>query len=219
MDELLSEKEQVEKIRVWWKENGAFVIVGLVLGVGGIAGWNYWKAYKLSQAEQAGAVYAAMSAAAEVSNSELAAAELLTLENDYASSAYIDQGRLLMARLRVEEGDLGSAAEILGTLIKETDDPELELVARVRLARVLIADAAEDQALEVLSLDRAGVFAPRFHELRGDVFASRGETEAAREEYTLALAGGEPDVVDLQVVQFKLDALGDAAAGAGDEDS
>lgn len=219
MDELLSEKEQVEKLRIWWKENGAFVIVGLVLGIGLIAGWNYWKAYQLSQAEQAGAVYQAMTAAAGIGNTELAAAELLTLENDFASSAYTDQGRLLVARLRVEEGDLGGAADLLRTLVEETDDPELELVARVRLARVLIADAAGDQALDVLTLDRAGVFAPRFHELRGDVFASRGETEAAREEYALALAGGAADVIDIQVVQYKLDALGAAPAGSAEGDS
>ena len=37
MDELLSEKEQVEKLRQWWKENGPFVIGGLVLGVGDVA--------------------------------------------------------------------------------------------------------------------------------------------------------------------------------------
>ncbi len=219
MDELLSEREQIEKIRLWWKENGAFVIVGLALGIGGIAGWNYWQAYKLEQAEKAGATYAAMSAAVERGDSELALAELQTLESEFASSGYTDQGRLLMARLRVEQGDLAAAAELLRTLMDKSGDPELALVARLRLARVLIADGAGDEALEVLSLDRAGVFAPRFHELRGDVFAGRGEIEAAREEYTLALAAGSPDVVDTQVVQFKLDALGTPVIEAADEAS
>lgn len=219
MDELLSEKEQIEKIRSWWKENGAFVIVGLVLGIGGIAGWNYWQAYKLEQAEKAGAAFAAMSTAAERGDSESAAAELQVLESEFASSGYTDQGRLLMARLRVEQGDLGAAAALLRTLVDESRDPELALVARLRLARVLIADDAGDAALDVLSLDQAGVFAPRFHELRGDIFAGRGETEAAREEYTLALAAGSPDVLDTQVVQFKLDALGNPAIEAADGES
>ena len=219
MDELLSEREQIEKIRLWWKENGAFVIVGLALGIGGIAGWNYWQAYKLEQAEKAGAAYAAMSVAVERGDGELAAAELQTLESDFASSGYTDQGRLLMARLRVEQGDLAAAAELLRTLVDKSGDPELALVARLRLARVLIADGAGDEALGVLSLDRAGVFAPRFHELRGDIFAGRGEVEGAREEYTLALAAGSPDVFDTQVVQFKLDALGAPVSEAADEGS
>jgi len=219
VDELLSEREQIEKIRLWWKENGAFVIVGLALGIGGIAGWNYWQAYKLEQAEKAGAAYAAMSVAVERGDGELAAAELQTLESDFASSGYTDQGRLLMARLRVEQGDLAAAAELLRTLVDKSGDPELALVARLRLARVLIADGAGDEALGVLSLDRAGVFAPRFHELRGDIFAGRGEVEGAREEYTLALAAGSPDVFDTQVVQFKLDALGAPVSEAADEGS
>ena len=34
MDETLTEKEQIEEIRAWWKENGAYVIAGLVIGIG-----------------------------------------------------------------------------------------------------------------------------------------------------------------------------------------
>jgi predicted negative regulator of RcsB-dependent stress response len=219
VDELLSEKEQIEKILQWWKENGAFVIVGLALGIGGIAGWNYWQAYKLEQAEKAGATYAAMNTAVERGDRELAAAELQTLESEFSSSGYTDQGRLLMARMLVEQGDLGAAADLLRSLVEDTGDPELALVARLRLARVLIADGAGDEALDVLRLDRAGAFAPRFHELRGDVFAGRGETEAAREEYSLALAGDAPDVIDSQLVQFKLDALGVPVSEAADEES
>ena len=53
MDDYLSEKEQIERIRAWWKENGAWIIVGIGIGVLGLAGWNWWKAHKLEQAESA----------------------------------------------------------------------------------------------------------------------------------------------------------------------
>jgi len=219
VDDYLSEKEQIDKIRKWWKENGTFVIAGLVLGIGGIASWNYWHAYKLQQAEEAAAVYAAMTASVEGRNIAQAEAEFGTLESEYGSSAYIDQARLLVARVRVEEGDLAGAAAQLKTLVESTKDPELALIGRVRLARVLIADGVGDQALQVLSLNDAGIFAPKFHELRGDIFADRGEVEAAREEYVLALADGAGGVVDTQVIQFKLDALGGPAASDSQEDS
>jgi predicted negative regulator of RcsB-dependent stress response len=160
-----------------------------------------------------------MTASVERRDIAQAEAEFSTLESDYGSSAYMDQARLLVARVRVEEGDLAGAAAQLKTLVESTRDPELALISRVRLARVLIADGGGDEALQVLSLKDAGIFAPKFHELRGDIFAGRGEVEAAREEYALALADASGGVVDTQVIQFKLDALGGPAASDSQEDS
>ena len=219
MDDYLSEKEQIDKIRKWWKENGTFVIAGLVLGIGGIAGWNYWHAYKLQQAEEAGAVYAAIATNVDSRNFTQADAELDTLESDYGASPYLDQARLLIARVRVEQGDLAGAAVLLKKIVDDSSDPELALIARVRLARVLIADGVADEALQVLSLKDAGIFTPKFHELRGDIFAGRGEVEAAREEYLLAMTDSTGGVIDTQVIQFKLDALGAPVMGDSQEDS
>ena len=47
MDETLSEKEQIEEMKAWWKENGSYVIAGLILGVGGIWGFNAWRSSQL----------------------------------------------------------------------------------------------------------------------------------------------------------------------------
>ena len=57
MDEYLTDQQQAEKLQRWWKENGVFVIAGLVIGVGGLFGWRQWQDYKLEQAENASAVY------------------------------------------------------------------------------------------------------------------------------------------------------------------
>lgn len=218
MDDYLSEKEQIQKIRRWWSENGAFVIAGLVLGIGGLTGWNFWQSWQLRQAEEAAAVYQELVATTDAGDRETAMSGLDTLVADYGRTPYVDQGRLMVARLNVEQGDLAAAAELLQALVDGTRDPELERIGRVRLARVLIADQRADEALDVLDLDRAGIFMARFHELRGDILADRGETEAAREEYGLALADAASGVVDAQAVRLKLDALG-SAAPMGAEDN
>ncbi len=208
MDEYLSEKEQIQVIKTWWKENGTFVIAGLVLGIGGLAGWNYWKSYKLSRAEAAGAVYESLAMAVDGGDPGAAAADLETLASDYSATPYLDQGRLLMARLLVQQGDLQAAAGELEAVVASTGDPELERVARTRLARVLLAAGDDGRALEVLDLSRAGAFAARFHEIRGDILASRGEAQAAFEEYELALKETAEGVIDRGAVRLKRDALG-----------
>ena len=47
MDDLLSEKEQLEQFRSWWKEYGAYVIGGIVIGGGILFGINYYQSTKL----------------------------------------------------------------------------------------------------------------------------------------------------------------------------
>jgi predicted negative regulator of RcsB-dependent stress response len=219
VDDYLSEKEQVQKIREWWRENGPYVIAGLVLGIGGLVGWNYWKSYKIAQAEEAGAIYMQLSEMAESGDQAAAAAALADLEADYAGTPYLDQARLMMARMMVEKGEFEGAAAHLADVVESTSDPELERVARIRLARVWLAAGQHQQALDVLDLSRAGAFAARFHEIRGDTLASRGEDQAAIEEYRLALQGGVEGVVDRQAVLLKLDALGGSPDDIGPEPS
>ena len=55
MDEYSSEKEQIEEIKQWWKDNGTFIITGLVVGFGALGGWKYWQAYKEQRAATASA--------------------------------------------------------------------------------------------------------------------------------------------------------------------
>ena len=40
MDDHLSDKEQVERLRQWWRENGWFLIGGVALGLLGLYGYN-----------------------------------------------------------------------------------------------------------------------------------------------------------------------------------
>lgn len=211
MDDYLSDKEQVQVIKNWWKENGAFVIAGLVLGIGGLAGWNYWKSYTQSRAEAAGAVYQTLVAAADRGDPDQATAELRTLESDYEATPYLNMGRLMMARMLVQEGDFQGAARQLEDVVASAGDPELERVARVRLAHVLIETGDSNRALEVLDLSRAGAFAPQFHEGRGDVLVGLGDVQGAVEEYEQALAGGVEGAIDTRAVRLKIEALGVAA--------
>ena len=43
MDEFLSEKEQIQYIREWWHENRSYILIVIVVIVGGITGNNAWK--------------------------------------------------------------------------------------------------------------------------------------------------------------------------------
>jgi predicted negative regulator of RcsB-dependent stress response len=48
-----TDDEQVEKLKAWLKENGMSIVLGIVLGVGGIGGYNYWQQYQQNRAAEA----------------------------------------------------------------------------------------------------------------------------------------------------------------------
>jgi predicted negative regulator of RcsB-dependent stress response len=207
VDEYLSEKEQIQQLRSWWNENGPYIIAGLVIGVLGLTGWNYWQNFKTARAENASVEYQSLVMAVDGGDNEAADSYLETLKTDYPMTPYLAQGRLMMARLAAEQSDLVGAAEQLRSAIDETSDSELGHVARTRLARVLLATGDTEDALAVLELSGAGVFVSRYHELRGDIFVHRGEAQSAREEYDQALSSATAGVINTQQVQMKLNAL------------
>ncbi len=211
MDELLSEKEQIEQIRQWWKENGAWVAGGLVLGLSMLVGWNSWQSYVTSRAEEASSLYEQVRAEAAAGNVDLASELTATLRTDYAATPYADQASLELARLMVERGSLDEAAASLEYVTKSDDDPQMVLVARLRLAQVRMQQGMLDEALAALAVPDEGAFSARFSEMRGDVAVARGDWEMARNEYESVLSDLSGPV-NREVVEIKLNDLPQPAA-------
>jgi predicted negative regulator of RcsB-dependent stress response len=57
VDDLQSEKEQIEEMRQWWSENGRYVIGGIVIGAGLLFGWNSYQSNKLVAQSEASALF------------------------------------------------------------------------------------------------------------------------------------------------------------------
>ena len=49
MAELLTEEEQVEQLKKWWKENGLSIVGGVVVGLALVFGWRSWQHHQLER--------------------------------------------------------------------------------------------------------------------------------------------------------------------------
>ena len=206
MDEFLSEKEQIEQIREWWRENGWYLVGGVALGVAGLLGWNGYNAYLDSQAESAAAIYVELRQAVADDAAGEARSLLDELRQDYPGSPYTDQGGLMVAVMRLDSGQVNGAIDDLRFVMEETNDPELSLIARLRLARAQVQQGSNVEALATLEVD-SGSFSGRYNEIRGDIHLALGDVESARDAYNAALTTEEGNLVDRNLVQMKLDQL------------
>ena len=211
MDEFLSEKEQIEQIREWWRENGWYLVGGVAIGVLGLLGWNRYNAYMDTQAEAAAAIYVELRQAVADDAAGEARSLLDELRQDHASSPYTDQGGLMVAVMRLDSGQVNGAIDDFRFVMDNTSDAELSLIARLRLARALVQQGSNVEALATLEVD-SGTFSGRYNEVRGDIHVALGDVESARDAYNAALITEEGNLVDRNLVQMKLDQLPAPAA-------
>ncbi|MFC1680986.1 YfgM family protein [Pseudomonadota bacterium] len=201
IDPRYSEDEQAERLKEWWKKNGTSIVVGVVVGVGAIAGVNYWRDYTRTQSENASHQFAQMMTATG-QEAELAGSELM---QDYAGTPYAGLAALFLAKEKYAAGESEESAGMLRWALENTTLPGIQHPARLRLARVLLEQGKIEQAEKLVDVENYEGFDSEYRELRGDMAISRGDAQAARTAYEEALQGMTPGSPYSNLLVMKLD--------------
>ena len=207
VDDYLSDREQEEALRAWWRDNWRWIFGGIALGVALLVGYFQWKDYRANRGIEAASQYEKVEAAVSSNNVDEAQKALGTLTSDHGSSAYAQQGRLLVAKLHVDGGKYDEASALLREVTDTAEDEELATIAKLRLARVLIQQGKHDEAIGLLNVDELGAFGAVAREIRGDANVAKGDQSAARAEYAAALAADDAQI-DRTIVEMKLQEVG-----------
>jgi predicted negative regulator of RcsB-dependent stress response len=203
MDHYVSEDEQVEAIKKWWKVNGGAIVGGVVIGLLVIFGWQYWSSYRVNKAEQAALRYAALSRAIEANDTDQARQEGRVLIEDFSASAYATLAAFQLAKLAVQEGDNATAIGRLEWALEHSRQDGIKDIARLRLARVLLTEKRYDAAEELLNQVTGTSFTAELENLRGDLYVARNKLAEARAAYQAALGAGGGNAM----LQMKLENL------------
>jgi predicted negative regulator of RcsB-dependent stress response len=218
VDDLLSEKEQIDQIRSWWSEYGGYVIGGLGLGIAILAGWNYYQGSKLDAQLEGSVLYESL--ADHVVSGSLEAAEEVAdqLATDYAETSYAAQAQMAMARMYMDKNRDADAADALSGVIDSDADEEVKLIARARLARVLLYQGKPQEVVDLLEGQSSAAFAAIYNELLGDAYHELGRIEDAQIAYqNVMLDPLVQSTVDQRLVQWKALDLPEASAEAAVE--
>ncbi|MGH8529001.1 MAG: YfgM family protein [Nevskiales bacterium] len=183
----LNDHEQAQLLRQWWQENWLPLVLGLVLALTGVLGWQFWQSYQQGQAEAASAEYESLREALGSEPEALIDQKLARLQSDYARTPYAGLGALAVAQRYVAANALEKAQPPLSWAADKATDPGVRQLARLRLARLLWAQNQPEQALKTLSADPDVAFNALFAELRGDILLGQGKRDEARAAYEKAL--------------------------------
>jgi predicted negative regulator of RcsB-dependent stress response len=205
----LEEQEQLERVKHFWKRYGTLITLTLALVLAGFAGWQGWQWWQRDESGKAAAMYDELERAvrdADKARIERASADL---RQQFPRTAFAQQGALLAARAQFEAGDVEPAIASLRWAADQATEAEYRVVARLRLAGLLIDQKKPDEALQLLD---GATGAPAFDALvqdrRGDALMAQGKVEDAKAAWTRAWNAMGEQVEYRRLIEAKLNAAG-----------
>jgi predicted negative regulator of RcsB-dependent stress response len=203
----IEQQESLASMKAWFDANANWMIgILLVVTLGFTGNWA-WRWYQTREGNAASALYDQYEQAVVAKDPGKARDAAAALTQQYPSSAYASFAALNQARVSLEAGDNAAAKAQLQWVVDKSGNKELQALARIRLAGVLLDEKSYDQGLAVLKDDVPAALAAEFSDRRGDLLFAQGKLTDARAAYAKALEQASAQNPLRQLIQSKLDAL------------
>ena len=201
-----TEEENTEFLSSLWDTYKYLILLSLVLLGAGIFGWESWSQNRISNLQDSANMYESFinSLNDEDLDQKVLANQII---KKYPNTLYADLVTFHLAKISVEEEDLNKAEEHLTWILQRHDskwgsdfDP-IEATARLRLARVLIANNNSNNALEIIN--ESENMSSSLLEVKGDAEEKLGFYAEAKLSYLKALESNQSQSVEA-ILKMKL---------------
>ena len=201
-----TEEENTEFLSSLWDKYKYLILLSLVLLGAGIFGWESWSQNRLSNLQDSADMYESFinSLNDDDLDKKVMAEQII---EKYPNTLYADLVTFHLAKISVEEEDLNKAEEYLMWILQRRDskwgsdfDP-IEATARLRLARVLIANDHSNKALEIIN--ESENISSSLYEVKGDAEEKLGFYAEAKLSYLKALESNQSQSVEA-ILKMKL---------------
>lgn len=207
MTDYLTEQEQIQQLKTWIKQYGLTILMGILIALIITSGWRYWQSYKIKILTHASGVYDEMLALRAQGNTSGSIVQAKKLLSHYPKTPYAQMAAFLIARDAVLRKNYPEAILQLNWVMDHTKVNSIREIARLRLARVYIAEKKPQDALNSLAKVDDKSFAGLVDEIKGDAYFSMNNKASARHAYQLALQELPNAEVTRPILQMKLDNL------------
>jgi predicted negative regulator of RcsB-dependent stress response len=206
----LEEQEQLASFKAFWAKWGNPITWVLTIVFAAIAAYYGWQWYQRREALAAGVIYEQLEKAVTEKNIATVKDTTGQILEKYAGTAYAQMAALKAAKAMFDNKDAAGAKAQLQWAAEKSRDESYRVVARVRLAGLLLDEKKYGDALALLKTPSIAKLAPLVNDRRGDVFAAQGKAEEAKAAYLEAFKGLDEVDPMRSLVQQKLEALGGA---------
>jgi len=186
-----TEEQQIEQLKDWWKENGTPLMVGAALGLSGFFGWKFYTEEQIAYQEAASTLYISVTEELEKDDKGPLIKNANAVKNNFPDSSYAILSVFHLAKIAVDKADLDSASEELNWVLENHGGSELASIAKIRLARILIAQKKAKQAIELLDFDSDSGYFEVANLIKGDALLALGNKAEALEAYNAANNAGK----------------------------
>jgi len=203
--------EQGERVQQWLRKNGVSILVGIVLGLVLIFGWQQWKSHRAGHEQAAAGEYSALQLAVAQNKTTEIDVRTENLLKDYSDTAWSVFAAGERAQRNLLAGQLDKVGGDLEWAKAHAKDETLKSLVDLRIAQLKFAQGKAEEAIATLDAMQGKSFAAIAQELRGDALVKLGRHDDARKAYQAAIAAMGDSAPQRGVVQTKLDDL--AVAG------
>ena len=204
----LEEQERIDTLRYFLRDWGKYIIGLIAVIIIAYVADSLWNWYQVRDSAKAAILYQSFSAEAKNNNTPKVYAIANTMENSYPTNEYTAMASMMAAKIAKDKSENTPAEKYLKFVINNSKNNGLVDVARLRLADVYIDEHKFNLVVPLLMEKHDKSFDALYYSKRGDLHLAKGELNQAREAYKAALkmAGDNQSVAE--VIQMRLDVLG-----------
>ena len=192
MADFLTDEEQAERIQKAWRDYGVIIVLSVVLGIGGVVGWNFFQDHRANLRQEAADLFAEYENARGLMGPVDEIAQ--SIEEQYPNSSYRMFVFLYQAKDAADENNWEESLGHLEQAYGQAKDKTYRDMIRLRIARVQFQLDRLDDALASVTQIGEGYELSAF-ELKGDIYRAQGEFESATASYDEAVELAESFVV------------------------
>jgi predicted negative regulator of RcsB-dependent stress response len=207
MAEEIDSYEQSERARQWLQQNGGSIVVGILLGLAVLLGWQRWQQSQVNHRAEALLKYEDFQSAVDKQDAELASKLAEDLRKNFSGTAHAALAALEQAEVAMTGGKIDEALTFLEFAAKDGKPDGVRTIAEIRLARLLIAKGEAQRALDRLNKVAVKGFEAEVATVKSDAYLALNNLPEARKALDVALAGTDSAAPQRRSLEIKRDDL------------
>lgn len=204
LNQFETDDQRAEALVDWLKANGAWIFFAIIVVIGSIIGWDYYKSHKSDRLSTQATNYYVFEQALE--SGKLDDKAIAAVMNDAKAEGFKDLAMLQKAAFQANDNDLKGAIADLQSQLAATKDPVMKDLFRYRLAVALYENSDYTASMAELNQITTKSFIGLVKSLQGDVYVKEGRIDNAKTVYAEAF-----DILQSPVIQRKINQLSTGA--------